>query len=151
MYLARLLLALIALVSLARALPAAETRRRPISRRPVVLWHGLGDSAFSPVMAKLKEAIEAMHPGIYVHNVALKPTFLSDQHASIYGNVNDQVDQVCAQLERIPQLARGFDAVGFSQGGQFMRAYVQRCNAPRVHNLMTFGSQHMVRACANAL
>lgn len=27
--------------------------------------------------------------------------------------------------------------------GQFMRAYVQRCNRPAVRNLVTFGSQHM--------
>lgn len=32
--------------------------------------------------------------------------------------------------------------MGFSQGGQFLRAYVQRCNDPPVHNLITVGSQH---------
>lgn len=28
-------------------------------------------------------------------------------------------------------------------GGQFLRAYVERYNDPPVHNLITFGSQHM--------
>lgn len=28
-------------------------------------------------------------------------------------------------------------------GGQFLRAYVERHNAPPVHNLITFGAQHM--------
>lgn len=28
-------------------------------------------------------------------------------------------------------------------GGQFWRAYVERYNNPPVHNLLTFGSQHM--------
>lgn len=28
-------------------------------------------------------------------------------------------------------------------GGQFLRAYVERYNHPPVHNLITFGSQHM--------
>lgn len=28
-------------------------------------------------------------------------------------------------------------------GGQFLRAYVERYNNPPVHNLITFGSQHM--------
>jgi palmitoyl-protein thioesterase len=28
-------------------------------------------------------------------------------------------------------------------GGQFLRAYVERYNSPPVHNLITFGSQHM--------
>ena len=34
------------------------------------------------------------------------------------------------------------NALGFSQGGQFLRGYVERCNNPRVANLVTFGSQH---------
>lgn len=30
-----------------------------------------------------------------------------------------------------------------STGGQFLRAYIERYNSPRVFNLITFGSQHM--------
>jgi len=50
---------------------------------------------------------------------------------------------VSEQLANITELAGGFDAMGFSQGGQFLRAYVERYNSPPVHNLITFGSQHM--------
>jgi len=32
--------------------------------------------------------------------------------------------------------------LGFSQGGLFMRAYVERCNSPPVRTLVTFGSPH---------
>jgi len=32
--------------------------------------------------------------------------------------------------------------LGFSQGGQFLRAYVERCNNPPVYNLITMGGQH---------
>lgn len=49
------------------------------------------------------------------------------------------------QLKADPALANGFNAVGFSQGGQFLRAYVERYNDPPVHNLVTFGGQHMGR------
>ena len=28
------------------------------------------------------------------------------------------------------------------KGGQFLRAYVERCNKPRVYNLITYGAQH---------
>lgn len=34
-----------------------------------------------------------------------------------YGNVNSQVDMVNEQLNNIPELKDGFDAIGFSQGG----------------------------------
>jgi hypothetical protein len=89
-----------------------------------------------------------------------------------FGNVNEQVDFVAEQLRNVTELSDGFDAVGFSQGtsdappsfiyaksprscssscscsscfsgGQFLRAYVERYNSPPVHNLVTFGSQHM--------
>jgi palmitoyl-protein thioesterase len=52
------------------------------------------------------------------------------------------VEQVCNILKSDENLKNGFNAIGFSQGGQFFRAYVQRCNDPPVHNLITFGSQH---------
>ena len=38
--------------------------------------------------------------------------------------------------------APAINALGFSQGGQFLRGYVERCNNPPVANLVTFGSQH---------
>ncbi|KAF9127779.1 Palmitoyl-protein thioesterase 1 [Mortierella sp. 14UC] len=65
-----------------------------------------------------------------------------DQRAGFFGNVNKQIEAVCEQLKSIPELDQGFNAVGFSQGGQFLRAYVQRCNDPPIHNLITVGSQH---------
>lgn len=77
-----------------------------------------------------------------------------------YGNVNEQIELVANQIAAIPELKSGFDAIGLSQGqyirrfwflllynvcpgGQFLRAYVERYNVPPVHNLITFGSQHM--------
>ena len=35
-------------------------------------------------------------------------------------DVNQQVAQVCAQLAQDPQLKGGYNAMGFSQGGQFL-------------------------------
>ncbi len=51
---------------------------------------------------------------------------------------------MCADIAADPILstAPAIDALGFSQGGQFLRAYIERCNAPPVRSLVTFGSQH---------
>jgi len=57
-------------------------------------------------------------------------------------NVNDQISYVCDQLASDPNLSGGFNAIGFSQGSQFLRAYVERCNSPPVHNLISIGGQH---------
>lgn len=64
-------------------------------------------------------------------------------NAPQFGNVNEQIDFVAEQIANITELEDGFDAIGFSQAGQFLRAYVERYNSPPVHNLITFGAQHM--------
>jgi palmitoyl-protein thioesterase len=44
----------------------------------------------------------------------------------------------------VPQLQGGYVGIGFSQGGQFMRALVQRCQhaGPRARALISVGGQH---------
>ncbi|THU86012.1 alpha/beta-hydrolase [Dendrothele bispora CBS 962.96] len=113
--------------------------------RPLVIWHGLGDSYNSPGILEFIGTIQERIPGIFVHSVYLDEEQDKDRQAGFYGNINDQIEIVAQQLAAIPELRveGGFDAMGFSQGGQFLRAYVERYNSPPVHNLITFGSQHM--------
>lgn len=116
---------------------------------PVVLWHGMGDNCCLPFsMGAIKGEIEKTiqkqtNQGVFVHSIMTGGNILADEVEGFFGNMNDQVDTACKQLKRIPELAGGFNAVGFSQGGQLMRAYVQRCNDPPVRQLITFGAQHM--------
>ncbi|KAH9485265.1 Palmitoyl-protein thioesterase 1 [Psilocybe cubensis] len=114
-----------------------------LTPRPLVLWHGLGDSYSSPGMLEFASLVKDVHPGIFVHSVFIEEDFDKDRQAGFYGNINEQVEFVATQLAGIPELKGGFDAIGFSQGGQFLRAYVERYNDPPVNNLITFGSQHM--------
>ncbi|KAH9017304.1 Alpha/Beta hydrolase protein [Lactarius pseudohatsudake] len=111
--------------------------------RPLVIWHGLGDSYASDGLVQFQSYIAKMHPGIFIHSIYINPDVKEDQRATYYGNVDDQVEQVAEQLKAVPELSGGFDAMGFSQGGQFLRAYVERHNDPPIRNLITFGSQHM--------
>ncbi|KAH6914175.1 palmitoyl-protein thioesterase [Coprinopsis sp. MPI-PUGE-AT-0042] len=113
------------------------------SPRPLVIWHGLGDSHSSPGMVEFGDMIKEVHPGIFIHSVYIDKDLDADRKAGFYGNVDEQVALVAEQLSSIPELQEGFDAIGFSQGGQFLRAYVERYNSPKMHNLITFGSQHM--------
>jgi hypothetical protein len=55
---------------------------------------------------------------------------------------------VCNKLAADPNLKGGFNAIGFSQGGQFLRAYTQRCNNPPVHNILFFRAVLRVCVCA---
>ncbi|KAG5646272.1 hypothetical protein DXG03_003868 [Asterophora parasitica] len=94
-------------------------------------------------MLQFVELIKDIQPGIFVHSIYIAEELDQDRKAGFYGNVNSQVESVADQLGAIPELENGFDAIGLSQGGQFLRAYVERYNSPPIHNLVTFGSQHM--------
>lgn len=45
---------------------------------------------------------------------------LQDTENGFFKDVNEQVSVVCSQLARDPQLKGGYNAMGFSQGGQFL-------------------------------
>lgn len=111
---------------------------------PVVIWHGLGDSFDGSGLKETANLIADVHPGTYTYVVKLGADGSADRSASFFGNLTLQVEDVCEQLSSDPILstAPAIDAIGFSQGGQFLRAYVERCNNPVVRNLITFGSQH---------
>ncbi|KAK1229218.1 ATPase with role in protein import into the ER [Marasmius sp. AFHP31] len=128
------------LLALTLASPTSTQKQKP---RPLVVWHGLGDSHSSPGMLEFFKMIQGVHPGIFIHSVYIEEELDKDRQAGFYGNVNDQIEVVSKQLADIPELSEGFDAIGFSQAGQFFRAYAERYNNPPIRNLLTFGSQHM--------
>lgn len=110
---------------------------------PVVLWHGMGDSSCNPLsMGAIKSLIEQHVPGVYVRSLMIGDNVFSDTEHGFFLNVNTQISEVCAKLANDSLLARGYNAVGFSQGGQFLRAVAQRCPNPPMKNLVSVGGQH---------
>jgi palmitoyl-protein thioesterase len=114
----------------------------------VVLWHGLGDSCCASHSIGYVANLISDSLGVYVHSIATGDGTIADVSSTFFGNVNDQVAKVCEELADMPELKGGFNAIGFSQGGQFMRAVVERCQGteangrPRMHTLVTMGGQH---------
>lgn len=111
---------------------------------PLVIWHGLGDKFDNDGLISVAKLAQDVNPGTHVYIIRLADDGAADQRASFYGNVTNHIAKVCQDIADHPVLAKAsaVNALGFSQGGQFMRGYVQRCNSPRVHTLVTFGSQH---------
>lgn len=109
--------------------------------RPVVLWHGLGDYYNSDSQNSVAEIIHQVEPDISVYPIYVSQDEGKDQQASILGDLNTQLDDVCDRIKQVDELKKGFDAIGFSQGGLFLRALLQRCDV-KMHNLITFGSPH---------
>lgn len=111
---------------------------------PLIVWHGLGDNFAADGLANVAALAEETNPGTFVYIIRLDDTASADRSATFFGNVTLQIEKVCADIAAHPILstAPGIDALGFSQGGQFLRGYVERCNNPPVRSLVTFGSQH---------
>ncbi|OTA59158.1 alpha/beta-hydrolase [Hypoxylon sp. EC38] len=137
------------LASAVRSILANPTNLKPISTLddeddtplPVVIWHGLGDTFSADGLQSVGGLVEKVNPGTLVYYVRLDESPSNDRTATFYGN---QIAKVCDDLAAHPILstAPAIDAVGFSQGGQFLRGYIERCNFPPVRSLVTFGSQH---------
>jgi len=110
---------------------------------PVVMWHGMGDTCCNPLsLGRIQKLIETHIPGVYVHSLRIGSNFESDAVNSFFMNANRQVEYAHKLITEDPRLAGGFNAIGFSQGAQFLRAYIQRYNKPRVSRLISFGGQH---------
>lgn len=127
---------LLSLLLLTHGAPSSE---KPL---PLVIWHGLGDTYDSEGIQSVGDLFNVLYPSTFVYPIRLASSSSSDRSATFLGDVNAQLEAVCADLAELPELAEGFNAVGFSQGGQFLRGYVERCNNPPLKTLVTFGSQH---------
>lgn len=107
-----------------------------VAWRPVVLMHGIGASASS--MSHVVQWIEQALPGVYVKNIEIG----NGNHDSFFWNMPKQLDSFIQQVQSDPKLSGGFNLIGYSQGGLISRGFVERCNSPRVHNLITWSSPH---------
>lgn len=116
---------------------------------PVIIWHGLGDSADAQGLKDVAGLIDNIHPGTYIQIISLgEHAGAPDRSQTFFGNLTEQIAKVCHDLshDNILMTAPAVDAIGFSQGGQFLRGMIERCGdgkaGPKVRNLITWGSQH---------
>jgi palmitoyl-protein thioesterase len=137
----RPILLLVAISLLSSPASATSVASKPL---PLIIWHGLGDNYAADGLASVAELANETNPGTFVYQIRLDEDPGSDRTATFFGNTTDQIAQVCADIATHPilSLAPAVNALGFSQGGQFVRGFVERCNVPPVRNLVTFGSQH---------
>lgn len=131
---------ILSLFNLSFALPTLSPSASPL---PLIIWHGLGDRYDADGLSSVAELASQVHPGTYVYTIRLDDDGATDQRSTFWGNLSSQVDSVCTTLSLDSKLnSTRVDALGFSQGGQFLRGLIERCPAIRVRSLVTFGSQH---------
>ncbi|XP_016992873.3 palmitoyl-protein thioesterase 1 [Drosophila takahashii] len=110
---------------------------------PVVLWHGMGDTCCLPFsLGSIMKLIVEQTQGAYVRSLEIGGNPVMDWQSGFFIHPDQQVQYVCQQLLQDERLAKGYNAIGFSQGGQFLRAVAQRCPHPPMRTLITLGGQH---------
>merc|ERR1719192_2585846 len=110
---------------------------------PIVMWHGMGDTCCNPLsLGRIQKVLENSIPGVYVHSLKFGKNFDEDQLSGFLTPCNQQVEDACQMITSDEKLKDGYNAIGFSQGGQFLRAVAQRCPSPPMKNLISFGGQH---------
>jgi palmitoyl-protein thioesterase len=111
---------------------------------PVVMWHGMGDTCCNPLsMGKIQKEIETALPGIRVLSLQIGASESEDAENGFFMPIAHQVAIACAAIKNASYLSSGYNAIGFSQGAQFLRAVAQQCDAsPPMLSLISVGGQH---------
>jgi palmitoyl-protein thioesterase len=105
---------------------------------PVIQMHGMGDFANDPFgMIPLRNAISDYLGGVYVLNVQIGENSIQDILNGFFMNLDDQVDYFANVIRGDPNLANGFNAVGYSQGNLVIRGYIERYNHPPIKNFIS--------------
>lgn len=83
----------------------------------MVLWHGMGDDCCNVESMGRITALIQRHLGkdTFVHSVKIGDSINDDHNAGFFGQIDQQLDKVCEELSKIPELKHGFNAIGFSQ------------------------------------
>uniref|UniRef100_T1PCN1 Palmitoyl-protein thioesterase 1 n=1 Tax=Musca domestica TaxID=7370 RepID=T1PCN1_MUSDO len=110
---------------------------------PVVMWHGMGDTCCFPFsLGSIKKLLEQELNQTYVKSLRIGSNMIMDYESGFFIHPNKQLDYVCQELAKDEKLKDGYNAIGFSQGGQFLRALAQRCPLPPMKVLISMGGQH---------
>jgi palmitoyl-protein thioesterase len=104
---------------------------------PVVFAHGMGDSCFNSGMQRIGAHTSELLGGVYVTCVPTGDTQSEDTTNGYFLNMDASVDVFASKIAQDPKLAKGFHAIGFSQGNNVIRGYIARYNDPPVDTFLS--------------
>lgn len=81
-----------------------------------------GDTCcFSFSLASFKDFLEQMlGAGSYVKSIRIGNNVVDDFRSGYFVHPNTQIDMACKMIAEDPKLKDGYNAIGFSQGSQFL-------------------------------
>lgn len=110
---------------------------------PILIWHSASESCCSDeTLGYIHFLKSQLGEDVYIKSVRIGDTSSDDRVKSLSTHPFKQINQVCREIRNDERLKDGFNAIGLSQGGLFMRALVQICPHPKIRNLITLASPH---------
>ena len=108
-----------------------KSTARNDSASPLVFLHGMGDSCFNPGMKSITEE-SGDYMNVYSTCIPTGDTWLADTLNGFLLSMDANVDVFAEKVKGDPMLANGFNCIGFSQGNNICRGYIQKYNDPPV-------------------
>lgn len=123
---------------LAAIAPAIEEPRSASNsgHLPTVFAHGMGDSCFNPGMQSITKGV-GTKTGAYSVCIPTGKTQGSDTINGFLKDMDSSLDFFADKIQKDPNLANGFNCIGFSQGNSLCRGYIQKYNDPPVNAFLS--------------
>lgn len=87
----------------------------------MVLTFVTGDACCLPFsLGGFKKFLEDEIPGVYVLSIRIGDSIPADMENGYFMAPNKQIEYVCGVIAEDAKLKNGFNAIGFSQGSQFL-------------------------------
>ena len=95
---------------------------------PMVFMHGMGDSCFNRGMSNIAEE-SGKYMGVYSVCIPTGNTRTTDTINGFLLNMDASVDVMAQAVHADPNLAKGFNCVGLSQGNNLCSGYIRKYNS----------------------
>jgi len=117
--------------TIANPISASTNPHATAMQYPIVVTHGMGDSCFNAGMKSITKQSGA-HAGVYATCIPTGDNDIEDTINGFLLNMDKSVDVFAAKVRADPQLAKGFNAFGLSQGNNLIHGYQLKYNDPPV-------------------
>lgn len=110
---------------------------------PILIWHSALEHCCGDEIKSYSDIIKSqLGDDIYIKSVRIGNNPEQDRINSLTRHPFKQIDQVCREIRNDERFRNGYNGLGLSQGGLFMRGLVERCPYPPMKNLITLASPH---------
>lgn len=110
---------------------------------PILIWHSAAETCCGDEINSYTEIIKSQFKSdVYIKSVQIGKTPEEDRINSLTRHPFKQIERVCKEILHDEKFKNGYNGIGLSQGGLFMRGLVQLCPHPQMKNLITLASPH---------